>query len=171
MTDMAGRSEKRFQLTGRHVLLGFCGFFGFILFTNTIMIYLAVSTFPGLQSKSAYKAGRDYNQQIEAARTQTDLGWTGAVTLDDGDTSQIVFTANFADKYANPVTGLKVTGVLRRTVHEDQDIPLTFEALGQGVYRTRLDRQAVEGQWFLRLKAEDGFDNLFRVEQKVYVKP
>ena len=171
MTHTVRTSEKKFQLTGRHVLLGFCGFFGFILFTNTIMIYLAVSTFPGLQSKSAYKAGRDYNEQIEAARAQADLGWSGSVTLDQSAGSHVHFTAEFVDRNARPVSGLKVTGVLRRTVHGNQDVPLIFEALGNGVYRTRLDRDAVEGQWFLRLTADDGFDHAFRLEQKVYVKP
>lgn len=171
MTHLEQQSAKReFKLTGRHVLIGFCAFFGFILLTNVVMIYLAVSTFPGLESKSAYKAGRNYNQQIEAAREQDRLGWTGAIDIAaaEGGLTQIQVT--YTDRRGQPLYDLSVDGVLRRTVHQKQDVPLQFKMIAPGVYSAAIDRDQFSGQWLLKVTAQDALDHTHRLDKKIYIR-
>lgn len=58
------------ELSGRAVLLCFVAFFGVIAAVNAIMIRAATSTFGGVETESAYKAGLSFKNEIAAARAQ-----------------------------------------------------------------------------------------------------
>ena len=61
------------QLTGRHVLMIFCGAFGIIIGVNLLLAWSAVSTFPGLEVKNSYVASQQFDERKAA---QEALGWT-----------------------------------------------------------------------------------------------
>ena len=165
------RSRKPFELTGKHVLIGFVLFFGIILSSNVVMISLAVNTFPGLQSKSAYKAGRNYNAIIAQADQQKNLGWQVTVNLDKSSPRDRTIRLVVRDKFNNPMSDLSVSGTLQRTVHSFDDVPLSFEKHGAGVYTMVLDRQEHLGQWRLKIDASNRAGDTFQIEKKVYVAP
>ena len=170
-TVNGSKTHKSFELTGRHVLIGFVLFFGIIFASNAVMISLAVNTFPGLQSKSAYKAGRNYNEQIERAVTQQRLGWNASVDVDKAADGEQIVRVVFHDKYKNPLSDLTVSGMLQRTVHSDEDVPLDFRKLGNGVYEVSFEGQTHRGQWRLKVEAVNRAGETFQIEKKVYIAP
>ena len=165
------KDRKSFELTGKHVLIGFVLFFGLIFASNAVMISLAVKTFPGLQSKSAYKAGRNYNEQIEQANVQQQLGWRTSVEVDEEGTGAPHVRVVFHDKYENPLSDLTVTGTLQRTVHSFDDVVLEFNKRGNGIYEVSVDGQTHRGQWRLKIEAVNRAGDTFQIEQKVYIAP
>lgn len=56
------------------------GFFVFIALVDGIMVTLAVRTQSGMVSSHPYEQGIAYNQLIQSAKTQDDLGWKGTIT-------------------------------------------------------------------------------------------
>lgn len=60
------------ELTGRHVFAITAGAFGVIIAVNILLAVKAVSTFPGLEVKSSYIAGQDFDDRKAA---QVALGW------------------------------------------------------------------------------------------------
>ena len=48
------------------VLLALLGFFGTVIAVNVVMMTLAISTMPGMETESPYKAGINYNTEIGA---------------------------------------------------------------------------------------------------------
>ena len=167
----ATKTGKSFEVTGKHVLIGFVLFFGIIFVSNAVMITLAVKTFPGLQSKSAYKAGRNYNQQIEQAVDQQQLGWRATVDVDKADKSRPVVRVVFVDRFENPLSDLSVSGTLQRTVHSLEDVALEFRELGNGVYEVFFDGQTHRGQWRLKVVAVNRVGETFQIEKKVFIAP
>ncbi len=79
---MSTTSSPSYQITGRKVLVTMVCFFGIIAVVDGIMIYQAVSTFGGLETKDAYRKGLAYNQRIAESAAQEQLGWSEKVAFD-----------------------------------------------------------------------------------------
>jgi nitrogen fixation protein FixH len=77
------------QLTGRMVFFSLLGFFGVVFVVNGVMIHEALSTFGGLETKSSYKAGRMFEQEVAMAKAQDARQWhvEAKVTSSRGSTS------------------------------------------------------------------------------------
>ncbi len=96
-------------LKGWHVLTMLLAFFGFVSAVNGVMIYFAVGTLSGENSKRSYDQGLHYNDTIREAEAQERLGWRDQTKLsDDGRTLEVTFT----DKSGTPLSGLTVNGIL-----------------------------------------------------------
>ena len=59
--------QKTRELTGKHVLLWFLGFFALIFAVNGVLVKAATSTFGGVETSSSYKAGLMFKEDIAAA--------------------------------------------------------------------------------------------------------
>ena len=62
-------------ITGRKVLWMLLGFFGVMMAVNGIFVYLALSSFSGLETVNAYVKGLDYNATLRRGAAQKALGW------------------------------------------------------------------------------------------------
>jgi len=154
-----------FRVTGKMVLFGLIGFFGLITVANIIMIWLAVSTNTGVVVESSYKAGSDYQSEIDAAKAQAERHWAVAADLiRSGDGASVDITIR--DANGAPVSGLDVTARLASIVSEADDQLATLTEGEIGRYRGTVD--AVEGgKWLLIIEAGRGDDRLFRSENRV----
>lgn len=156
-------------LTGRHVLIMLLGFFGVVLAVNGIMLYVAASSFTGIETENAYVKGLAYNETLNAAEAQKALGWT--VELDqrslDGGLREV--TAVFRDQSGRPLDGLAVTAELRRPVHEDMDRTLALMPLGGGRYGAEVELPLL-GQWDARLEATTPDGRVFRMDKRLWLK-
>ena len=56
------------KVTGRMVLLCLLGFFAIVFAVNGVMIHEALSTFGGVETESAYQAGRKYEEDVAMAQ-------------------------------------------------------------------------------------------------------
>jgi len=157
------------QITGRHVLFALIGFFGVILIANGIFIYFALSTYQGLDNPNAYERGVNYNERIEAAEKQAALGWSHQLVAGAGK-----LELRIHDKAGKPVTGLIVSGEIRRAVGEEMGLPLKFEGSADGVYRAEAER-VEPGNWIVSLEAarlqSDGLEIEYRIKERVWLKP
>ena len=159
------------QFTGRHVLLILIGFFGLMLVANGIFVYFALSTYQGLDNPNAYERGVNYNQRIEAAEKQAALGWSHQLVA--GDTGELEVAIR--DRTGQPVTGLIVSGEIRRAVGgEAAGLPLKLESAGDGLYRASA-AGAEPGNWIVWLDAArlqgNGMETVYRMKERLWLKP
>lgn len=169
MGDMTARRFFRRPLRGRHVLIGMIAFFAVIFAVNGIMVFIALDTFTGVHTDDAYRSGRDYNQVIDAARSQADRGWNVTMTHEVTEgTLQLAVT--FQDKVERPIEGLTVTAELWRPTHDGHDRELKLAPIGAGRYAGTTDLP-LAGQWEIRLLAE-GRDGVSHAQRKwILVRP
>lgn len=135
------------QLTGRHVLMIFCGAFGTIITVNLFLAYSAVSTFPGLEVKNSYVASQQFDERKAA---QEALGWTVRA---DAAAGQV--TLSITDDAGQPVRVGALNAVVGRATHVADDIHPEFVFDGAS-YVAPIDLDA--GNWNIRMTAlaEDG---------------
>jgi nitrogen fixation protein FixH len=164
---MIGMARKQF--TGRHLLIILIGFFGVVLAINGIFAYLAVSTYRGVDSSTAYQDGLHYNQRIEAAHRQAGLGLSHEVRLENGRVE-----VGVVDAKGWPVTGLSVSGQIARPVAEDAPRALVLKETRAGFYAASVDGLG-PGNWILTLEAKKslplGEEALYRIEERLWLRP
>lgn len=170
---MRGMTERRgfFRgpIRGRHVLAAMIAFFAVIFAVNGIMVFFALDTFSGVHTDDAYRSGRDYNQVIDAARTQADRGWTVTMTHEVTE-GTLRLAVTYLDRSERPVEELSVTAELWRPTHDGHDRELVLEPAGAGRYAGTTDLP-LAGQWEIRLLAE-GRDGVSHAQRKwILVRP
>ena len=106
------------QLTGRHVLMIFCGAFGIIIGVNLLLAWSAVSTFPGLEVKNSYVASQQFDERKAA---QEALGWTVRADAAEGEV-----ILRFTDAQGLPVRVGALDAVVGRATHVADDIRPEF---------------------------------------------
>lgn len=157
------------ELTGRHVLYSLIGFFGVMLLANGIFLYLAVTTFNGLDTPNAYQEGVNYNERIEAARKQAVLGWSHKLTLTENGRVELLVK----DKAGDAVSGLKVSGTIARPVSNSTTQELAFKEVSLGLYAAPADNIDA-GNWVITLsaaKSASETDVLYRLKERLWLKP
>ena len=117
------------EFTGRHMLASILAFFGVIIAVNLTMAYFANSTWSGLVVANGYIASQSFDDDLAKARAQDAMGWTVEVSH---ETNRV--KVSFADRSNAPLSGMTVTGMLRRPTTDRQDQALTFASEGAGVY-------------------------------------
>lgn len=130
------------QLTGRHVLMIFCGAFGIIIGVNLLLAWSAVSTFPGLEVKNSYVASQQFDERKAA---QEALGWTVRADAAEGE-----LILRFTDAQGLPVRVGALDAVVGRATHVADDIRPEF--IFDGVAYVAPVHLA-DGNWNIRLTA------------------
>ena len=109
-------------------------FFGIVVLANGVMVYLAMSSFTGLQTEGPYNRGLAYNRVLEAERAERSLGWR--VTVEFGPTGDrrghIVVHAR--DAAGAPLDDAVVTARLVRPTQTGYDMQVTLAARNGGIY-------------------------------------
>jgi len=134
---MTAQSKKQAKkLTGKHVLLMICAFFGVIFIVNAIMFYWAFGTFRGEDTERSYRQGLAYNQTIEKRAVQIASGWRADITINPDYTINLRIT----DHEGETVRGLAVKGLLKHPAETDLDVKLKFAQAADGSYLARLGK-------------------------------
>lgn len=165
---MKAAAEK--QLTGRHVLMALAAFFGVMLIANGIFLYMALSTFNGMDDPKAYQVGLDYNERIEAARKQAELGWSHRLEISPSGRIEL----GVSDKSGDPVSGLAFEGTIRRPVDSSMTRDLTFNEVGIGTYAATAE-DLPEGSWIVSVKGAKSSaaqaETVYRLKERLWLKP
>ncbi|PRY24380.1 nitrogen fixation protein FixH [Aliiruegeria haliotis] len=144
-------------LTGRKVFIITASAFGVIMAVNFTMAYLAVGSFPGLETKNSYVA----SQQFDADRAaQEALGWTVDADVIDG-----ILTIAFTGRNDLPVEVGSMEATVGRATHVREDVEPEF-AYDDGTFRAPVDLKP--GNWNIRLVATAPDGTAFR--QRVVLK-
>jgi len=156
-------------ITGRHVLWGLLGFFGFVLAANAVFIYLAVDTFTGLSTENAYQRGISYNQTLEARAAQRELGWGAELRFEQESGRRGTLSVEMRDRAGRPLDDLQVSGQVVRPTHAGYDRDVVLGRSGPGEYATTLELP-LHGQWDVRLIAEARGGARFQMERRIWLK-
>lgn len=146
---MKDTAPKPFQITGRMVLFALVGFFAVITAVDGVMMYLAISTFGGIDKADGYRRGIKYNQRIEAEVAQAKLGWTDVIALSETGDKLVVTITN---RDGTPVEGLSVVAKLERPATNIYDRTLTLDDAGGGRYETSIS-DLLKGTWTVDVAA------------------
>ncbi|MGR3622616.1 FixH family protein [Pseudophaeobacter sp.] len=140
-------AKEKGELTGRHVLLIFCGAFAVIIGVNLALAYNAVKTFPGLEVKNSYVASQEFDLRRNA---QVALGWSVYASAQEDQV-----TLEITDGDGNPVEVARLTATLGRATHvkDDQKPDFQFDGtayvapadLGPGNWNIRMVARAKNG--------------------------
>jgi len=157
------------QLTGRHVLLAFLGFFAVVFAVNGVFVYFATSSWTGLETENAYIRGLAYNRVLDAAEAQRALGWDVRLDVTGEGPRTAKVTAAFADAGGVPLDGLSVAAEFRRPATQGHDQAVTLNLVAPGEYGTTLDLP-LAGNWDVRLVARQDEAERYVVKQRIWVE-
>ncbi|MEM7223861.1 MAG: FixH family protein [Pseudomonadota bacterium] len=160
-------SARPFEIRGGHVLAMMVGFFAVILLVNLLFIYLAVGSFTGIDTEQAYQKGLGYNDTLQAAENQRELGWAFNVNHEDlGD--QLDLSLQIVDRYGNGIEGLEIEAELRRPTDAALDRGAAFTRYGGGRYGASIPLPS-RGNWTLRLTARRDGQPDYRWEKRLWL--
>jgi nitrogen fixation protein FixH len=147
----------------------FVAFFGVVFATNAVMLWLAFTTWTGLETESAYQKGLAYNRTLAAAKAQDALGWQ--VDLDVAAEGERLagLELTLVDRYGDLIEDAQVMAAFVRPTHVGHDLELTVPHVHGGVYRTEAELP-LAGVWQLNLSARSGGDT-YRLGRRIYLKP
>ncbi|WP_370675678.1 FixH family protein [Pleomorphomonas sp. PLEO] len=147
------------RLTGRGVFLWLFAFFGVVFAVNGAFVYFAESTFPGLEVESSYKAGQEFEGEVQAGKAQAERGWTvDAAVRPVGDDASVEI--HFRDKAGADLHGLDVRASLIHAVDPNNDHSASLPEVASGTYRTVLPKVQA-GMWELTIEAYKGNERMF----------
>ena len=154
-------AERRFQLTGWHVLAIIVGFFAVVIAVDVSFAVSAYRTFPGEVSSTPYEDGVAYNHKLAQMAAQARLGWTPVATLaSDGG-----LRVEVRDRAGQPVRGLRMTGRMERPATESGRIAPSFHEAEPGVYLAHPGR--LMGAWDVSLVLLNGSGDRFEAERRL----
>ena len=164
----ANSPEKR-GFFGHWIPWVFVGLFLVVLAANGTLIYIAVSTFTGLETSDAYKKGLDYNERLVAAERQQQLGWEAVVETKSDAPKQVSLTFTLSDRLEAPITSAEVEAEFVRPVQAGHDLTVQLDDQGGGRYAALVDLP-LAGQWDVRLTAK-ARDSIYRLIERIHVEP
>lgn len=145
-------TQSAIDLRNRYLWLVFPAMFAVVFAANAVMVYFALSTWPGLAYENPSERGRKFNQVLRAEEKENALGWRFALRHVDG---AIEVRASRSD--GQILGDVALTGTLVRPLGGIVDRALAFNEVAPGLYRSSVDLVA-PGQWEVRLAAQRGDD-------------
>jgi nitrogen fixation protein FixH len=165
----AGPSSLAEERQSRWIPWAFVAFFGVVFLANGAMIVVAMVTWPGLETKSAYQRGLDYNRTIAAAADQAKLGWQVDFGFEqDGDRRGTV-RLDLADRFGSLLQRAEVEAAFVRPTHAGDDMVIEVPHEYGGRYARQIELP-LAGQWEVRLTIADGGQE-YRLRDRIYVAP
>lgn len=120
----------------------FVMFFAFIAIVDGIMVTLAVRTHTGLVTDHAYEKGLAYNQIVQAADAQAQLGWKSEIAL-EGNT--VYF--RLRDAQSQPLAWEQATATISRPTQAGMDFTVDLRPDGSAI------SFPLKGLWEVRVDA------------------
>ncbi len=139
-------------------------FFGVVVLANGVMVYLATSSFTGLQTEGPYNRGLAYNRVIEAERAERALGWDVTVEFAPAGDRRGRIVARALDAAGAPLDAAAVTMRLVRPTQQGYDMQVTLAAEGGGIYAADVELP-LPGLWEIQTQIVHRSD-VYRTTQR-----
>jgi nitrogen fixation protein FixH len=163
MTTTAAMKRSPRPVTGRTVLLYFVSFFGVIFAMNFYMVRVAISSFSGVETESAYKAGLSFKNDVAAAQAQDSRHWKVEASLPHSDSRDIIVTAR--DAQGDTLTGLTPEIRLAHPTDKRRDVIIEVVELTPGQFKSLTP--APQGLWDLVIDLKRETTTVFRSKSRV----
>lgn len=132
----------------------FVGCMGIVVAVNSVLVYFALSSWTGLETRDHYGKGLVYNENLAAQRAQEARGWQVALTVGAGTADRTFpVTVSFVDAQGAALTNVTGRLVARRPTHEGFDAEADLVDQGKGRYGAPLEL-GLPGQWDVRIIAQ-----------------
>ena len=136
---MLDGAQARQEGRTRRIALGsLAAFAAVVLLVNGTMITIALKTWSGLAIDGAYERGLAYNQTLDDARAQAELGWKSEVRFVRTAPAKGILTFHLVDAAGDPIRGADVEAIMFRPTHEGSDFRIGLESAGGGTYQMDL---------------------------------
>jgi nitrogen fixation protein FixH len=162
-----GPARSPRPLTGRIVLLWLLAFFGVVFAVNGVLVHEALSTLSGVDTESAYQAGRMFEHEVAMAKAQDARQWrVEAKVTPSVEGARIDLTAR--DAAGLPLRGLDASALLERPTDRrlDRDVAVAEGAPGEFHGSVDVER----GQWDLVIELSRQGEQLFRSKNRIVLK-
>lgn len=156
------------ELTGRTVLICFLAFFGVVFTVNGVMIRAATSTFGGVETTSAYKAGLTFKNEVAAARAQDALHWTVTGHVERDAAGRVTLDVKVADSRGARPSGISGTVRLAHPANASLDQVIALVPSTDGMLRG--ETTAAAGQWDVVFDLMRQDERLFRSKSRVVLR-
>jgi len=123
-----------------------------VLGVNTVLLILALNSWPGGVSTNAYEEGRQYNRLLTREAAVKALGWQVSARLVPGEPS--VLEVRYVDREGRALTGLAPTAVLTRPVGDPVRLTPRLVESTPGFYEAKVVLPH-RGVWVLHIEAGD----------------
>ena len=164
---MIGR--ERSAAAGSKIPWIFIGFFLTIFIANGAMVTVALSTWTGLETRSAYLDGLAYNDRIAEREAQAALGWQVALALEPAEGGQAELRVRLLGPSGEPLYADEVRARFKRPTLEGHDFAVTLDDRGAGRYGRRVTLP-LPGQWDVALSVTKG-DDRHDSSRRVMLRP
>jgi nitrogen fixation protein FixH len=167
MSSLNGERQTAPQLTGWMVLIYLLSFFGVVTGVNVVMIYEALSTIRGVETDSAYQAGRMFEQDVAKLKAQDSRHWQVDARLKAapyGTTLELVAR----DEAGRVVTGMSAAARFERPTDRGLDHSMALTEQSPGQYQGKAELSP--GQWDLVIEISRQGQQLFRSKNRVVLK-
>lgn len=153
------QEKKQFEITGRKVALFFVGAFAIIIGANLALVYSAIGSFPGLETRAPYVESLSFETRREA---QEKLNWSSTVSYKAGEIT-LTLTEPGGGAVVTPNIGMVVGRATSSSF--DQEVELHFNGRS---YVALKDMPAGNWQAKITATALDGTD--FRRTLSLYIR-
>jgi nitrogen fixation protein FixH len=160
-----GDGCRQKEVTGLKVFLCLVAFFAVVVAVNGAMMYVAVSTFAGLDTENPYAAGLAFEQEIAAVRAQDALHWQVQGKVDRTDAGATTVEISARDAGGHPLVGLTASVALVHPADERLDHSLVMSEDAPGHFTGTSDQAA--GQWDLVIELSRSGERMFRSRNRV----
>lgn len=161
MNSKLSDSSARASRTALWVIIGG---FSIMLAANSALVYFALSTWTGLETKQSFVKGLAYNRNLEGARRQRELGWRMQFETTFSNPDSGVVGVKFFNRDGDPLVALKVKLFAIRPTREGFDREFAATSSGDGAYQIPFTLP-LPGVWDMRVVARRGNDIFQRVER------
>jgi nitrogen fixation protein FixH len=150
------------------VLICLVAFFGLVAGVNAIMIRFAVSTFGGVETGSAYQAGRAFARETAAVAMQDTLHWqvNGHVATATGATRVEVAARDTDDR---PLAGLQAEAWLTHPTDRRLDQVVVLAEVTPGTFAGQ-SVAPLAGQWTLVIELSRDGSRLYRSKNRIFLR-
>lgn len=131
--------------------------FAVVLAVNATMIWVGITSWPGLVTDNSYDRGLHYNRELEVAAAQAALGWQVEFSARLESGRHGVLEASLHDRDGRPVEGADIEARFLRPTSEGHDFTLALAPAGGGRYAATFELP-LAGLWDIRLQVLRGGD-------------
>lgn len=156
------------EVTGRMVLGIMVAFFAVIIGVNSFMVHEALSTFRGVDTDSAYRAGQLFEHDVVMAQAQDAQHWRVDAKVTSAADGSALLDVDARDASDAPLGGMTATAVFARPTDRRLDRVVAVNEDAPGHFHGSAVIAA--GQWDLILELSRQGDRLFRSKNRVVIR-
>lgn len=144
----------------------FVAFFMVVFAVNGVLVYVASSSWTGLETKNHYLKGLSYNENLQGAKAMAELGWKSDLKLTEAGDG-VLLSLSMQDKNDQSLDEAIVKMTAIRPTHHGYDQEILMIETQPGEYQGHV-KLPLQGQWAFRMIVTRG-ENAYQHEERFII--